>query len=295
MRILAIVIIVLFLASEAVCVAAGQGKALGHRSDAISPGYMNAALHRAKNLKPVKKESKLPLNPHNIDQGNLGKLRMRDPFGFDKDSDRVGRERGRPIVEGRPVIEGSAGLRKITTTEFTITDSYITYLQDELVYWEAMVEEHPDVWHYEDRLKDIESLVRDYLNDSHDRVMVGVGMQDYGPGEIEYILTFTLPEGCDERTLVVTTTLTCIDGYDGYWVDYDAGEAVMEETLEIVLTSSDSIAFSYTPPEEIVDIGEGFLAELSITVADPETGESYTIDYKTDIYLYRWPFLYLDR
>jgi membrane protein involved in colicin uptake len=71
-------------------------------------------------------------NPHDTrGQGNMGKVDMRDPFGFDKDSGREGAERGRPIREAESE-EPTLNLAELVTLE--VADPYLAMLQDAIAW-----------------------------------------------------------------------------------------------------------------------------------------------------------------
>ncbi len=148
-------------------------------------------------------------------------------------------------------------------------------------------------------------MLNDYISSNTTRVRIN--MSD----TIDYNMTLSPPEGVDGTNLLVTTTLTSIDEYDasfntyrwvrdadtGVWqlktvpneIHYDAGQAVMEQTQEVVIGTDNSFSFNYDPPFELAS-SLGFYGELSVTVTEPISGQSYTTTYDKSLYLYRCPY-----
>jgi hypothetical protein len=68
-----------------------------------------------------------------------------------------------------------------------------------------------------------------------------------------------------------------------------AGQVVMEQTQEVVLGPDNTLSFTYDPPPELAGTS-GLSANLSVTVTEPVSGQSYKISYDRQLYLYRSPY-----
>ncbi len=139
---------------------------------------------------------------------------------------------------------------------------------------------------------------------SSDTVRVRVNQTD----EIDYAMTLTPPEGFEGTKLLITTTLTNTNDYDtsytsynyvydpetGTWhaervsteIHYDADQVIMEQTQAVVIGDDNTLSFSYDPPSDLVGY-TGLDANLTVTVTEPESGQSYTTTYDKALYLYR--------
>lgn len=296
------VLIVLFAITYVVALAEffiypamAKGDKISEKGPSVMPaGYMNAALQRAQNMEQAEKESKTQdavakgkenakwsQNPNDErGQGNMGKPRMRDPYGFDKDSDREKNERGRPI------IEASLNLEEITNMEFNVTDWHLMQLQAQLEYWKEMLEQNPTNAFYAFRVSLFEGLIDNYVATS-----ISTRVATNQEHTIDYTLTFE-GEGLEGKTLIVTTTLTSIENYNDAFqaVHYDAGEIVFEQSKEVILEADNATTFvySYDPPNDLSGWG-GLLVELTVSVTNPLNDESYVMTYDRPLLLYRGP------
>jgi hypothetical protein len=288
-----VTVMLLFITQEAAYAISENGRGPRDNPNAIPPGFSNGGgerpPHKADPPKGPKSEprddkprwSYNPLDERG--QGNMGRPDMRDPYGFDKDSDRVAGERGRRIIE--PALN----LEAITGFDLTITDAHLVYLQAMYDGWTQIADENP--WHpfarpYAEMFK---RAIDRYLSAEHQWLTVGFFLPAYGPSTIDYDITFTPPEEFEGTTLLVTTVLTTLDEYNGeYGLHYDAGQVIVEETQETVLGADNTLAVSYVPPSSLVDRGVGFLAELSFVITEPESGETHIITHDEPLYLYRF-------
>jgi hypothetical protein len=110
----------------------------------------------------------------------------------------------------------------------------------------------------------------------------------------------------ESDTLIVTTTMTLVDGYSGtrYYnldgsysgetVNHEAGEVVYELTEELTVDStSDALTVGITASSDLVDIAWGspeVYVDMEVTVTDPSSGATYTQSYDKSLYLYRCPY-----
>ena len=224
-------------------------------------------------------------------QGNMGKVEMRSPFGFDPDQDRDGKDRGRVIRKIEPVLNLEALI-----SDFEITDAVFAKLLEDLERYRSYIERYPQ-WSYWFTwyVSYLENRIANYIRPDYDRVAVNLGQT------IDYSFNLGTQEGFEGTTLLVTTSLVAADEYNGgtwsfnrttwRWeytpIHYDAGEVVMEETQEVTIGEDTTLSFSYDPPDEL---GTRSYYELAVTVTDPESGSSYSFTYDRNIYLYRCPY-----
>ena len=230
-------------------------------------------------------------------QGNMGKPNMKDPYGHDRDSGREKSERDRPIpVEPEQPLLDLAG---IVATDFEVQDYMLAYLKSSLTNYLSLARINDFMTRW---VAYYESLVEGYL-DKYSEYRVRVNMKD----KIDYTMKFSPPEGFKGTKLTVTTTLTSVDDYKystwhytygpatdtGHWephvIKYDAGQVVMEQNQEIVLGEDNSLSFNYDPSSDLAGFN-GFNANLSVTVTEPVSGQSYTMSPDKQIYLYRCPY-----
>lgn len=243
-------------------------------------------------------------------QGNMGKVDMRDPYGFDKDSGREGSERGRAIQE-----EPTLNLADLVTVDFQIPDYQLWYYQYWLKWAQTLYDRYSylaqfnssyalKVDYFAEQVTYYEELIAAYYSQPPPYVKVATNLDMY----LNYTLDLGTQEGSDGTTLLVTTTLTSINDYlskSGYWtydyatgtwkveyITYDVGETVMTQTQEVTMGEDSIYNFTYDPPNELVGSSwwDGGYFELTVTVTEPESGATYTVAYDRDIYLYRCPY-----
>lgn len=233
-------------------------------------------------------------------QGNMGKVDMRSPYGFDKDSGREGADRGRPIRESESeVAVPTLNLAELVTVDWQVSDWYYAWLQYLLNYYKSLASVYSSTWWYSWYIALLEDRVANYYT-LYTYDSIRVNMDD----AINYTLTLgDVPEGFEGNTLSVTTTLTSINDYTNYawtynsttkrweWVPvhYDAGQVVVSQTQEVAMSDSGTFTYSYDPPGDLAGYTGNYF-ELAVTVTDPESGASYTITYDRDLYLYRCPY-----
>ena len=282
--------------------------AFGQSLDHAVKGHEAAKLHVEELLKSLnkldkgrfdekvhgKENAKWDQNPKDTrGQGNMGKVDMRSPYGFDKESGREGSERGRPIRETEPVLD----LSTLVTIDFMSTDYYLQALLKGLTYFQTMASRYPNNTIYSYLASYYEQFIARYTSLSYHMVAVNSwGML------VDY--TFNLgdvPESFEGKTLAVTTTLTSINQYDSYILNiysptlestplhYDAGQVLVSQTQEVTLTDGGTFTYTYDPPESLVGWTGGYF-ELAVTVTEPTSGATYTLTYDKDIYLYRCPY-----
>jgi hypothetical protein len=146
---------------------------------------------------------------------------------------------------------------------------------------------YADVW---------QAILNDYMDSGIYRVRVNTS------DTIDYAMTLSPPEGFEGTTLQVTTSLTYKDDYQmarvryvagqglEYYTEYhEAGDLLIEQTQEVVLGDDNTISFSYDPPYDLAR-SVGFYGELSVTVTEPISRQSYTTTYDKSLYLYRCPY-----
>jgi hypothetical protein len=262
--------------------------------------------HKAKNLFTALKKTTLVHNPHDKrGQGNMGRPKMRDPYGHDKESGREKSARGRPVREAEPE-ESVLDLASIVSIEFNTKDYYLDFLNSIYEGYQSDLEQSdPDSASYALYARGLtiyESTINNYK--SSDIVRVRVNQAD----EIDYSMTLTPPDGFEGTKLLITTTLTNIKDYDtsyntynyvydseaGTWqrkpvttkIHYEANQVIMEQTQKVVIGDDNTVSFSYAPPSDLAGYS-GLDANLSVTVTEPESCQSYTTTYNKIFYLYR--------
>ena len=218
--------------------------------------------------------------------------------GKAKDSGREKGERGRPIrgdQSEKPLLD----LAGMVTTEFEVQDNMLTYLKSRLTYYLSLSQTNNYMTRW---VEYYESLIDGYLDKYHE-YRVRVNRED----TIDYTMKFSPPDGVDGTTLQVTTTLMSVNDYKdstwryvhdqtsdtGHWepysIDYDAGQVVVEQIQEVVLGKDNTISFTYDPPVDLAG-SRGFNANLSVTITEPVSGQSYSMSPDKQIYLYRCPY-----
>ncbi|MEE8429920.1 MAG: carboxypeptidase-like regulatory domain-containing protein [Candidatus Desulfatibia sp.] len=286
-----------------------NGQSIGHsetrRNNSSIGGRGRSADRRQVKESPVNDllkaldKARSSFNSHDKSkQGNLEKPDTTGPYGYDKNSDRGKKERGRPIPgeqQKQPLLD----LAGIATSDFEIQDYMLTYLKDRLTYYSslAQISDYMTRW-----VAYYESLVDSYL-EKYSEYRIRVNMED----KIDYTMKFSPPEGFEGTKLIVTTTLTSVNDYQystwhhvndpgsntGHWetnvIEYKAGEMVLKQTQEIMLGEDSILSFSYDPPSDLAG-DNGFNANLSVTVTEPVSGQSYTMNPDKQIYLYRVPY-----
>lgn len=298
-------------ASDHIHLAAAHGRGGEHRLR----GRDAAKAHVDSLLKSLNKleHARWDYNPHDTrGQGNMGKVDMRSPYGFDKDSGREGAERGRAIhPEPEPILD----LASLVTVDFQIPDYQLWYYQYWLKWAQTLYDKYSylvqfnssyasKVDYFASQVKYYEEVIAAYYADPPPYLKVATNLDMY----LNYTLNLGTEEGFDGTTLLVTTTLTSINDYiskGGLWsydyatgtwkveyITYDAGEMVMTQTQEVTLGQDSTYNFTYDPPNELVGSTwwDGGYFELVVTVTEPVSGATYTITYDRDIYLYRCPY-----
>lgn len=237
-------------------------------------------------------------HPHDTrGQGNMGKVDMRDPYGFDKESGREGSERGRPIQKTETAAEATEAeiavpdLASLVSVDFFAVDPYLAILQSYLTFWQNVAGYAWLVTYYQ-------NIIASYTPLPYDPIRVNQS------DTINYTLSFQdVPEVFEGKTLEVTTSLISLSDYNttvSYYdqttyrwvnkvVDYDPGEVVVQQTQEMTLTDGGSFTYTYDPPQDLTNyVGTYF--ELAVTVTEPESGATYTMTYDRQLYLYRCPY-----
>ncbi len=308
--------------------AQGRGADHGLRGREAAQQHVDELLQSLNKLE----HARWDYNPHDTrGQGNMGKVDMRDPYGFDKDSGREGADRGRPIRAAETIPtepEPTPNAAELTVVDFQVTNWGLIELQllyNSWLQWTSWYSTYYPDWYSSDWYALVvnyyQTKIAEYEQGSIDLISV------FDREAIDY--TLTLPEGFDGSTLLVTTHLTSLSTYDdiaygtysggyldettGWWIydeydgssiqyiHYEVGQVVVEDTQEITLNGQDTFSVSYLPSINLVgdqtgwfnsaeDGGQGFLAELSVTITDPATGASYTTTYDRTINLYRCPY-----
>ncbi len=272
----------------------GNGKGIGQSK------------HKVKNIFAALKKAIWTHNSHDKSgQENMGKPEMRDPYDYDKESGRENSPRARPIREAEPE-ESALDLASIVGIEFNTKDYYLTSLNSIYKSYRSELEQlDPDSAAYALYARAI-TIYESTINNgtSSDTVRVRVNQVD----EIDYSMTLTPPEGFEGTKLLITTTLTNTKNYDtsyntynyvndaatGTWhpelvtteIHYDANQVIMERTQEVVIGDDNTFSFSYDLPSDLAGY-RGFDANLSVTVTEPESGQSCTTTYDKALYLYR--------
>ena len=271
----------------------GKCKGIGHSK------------HKAKNLFAALGKARWAHNPHDKrGQGNMGKPKMRDPYGHDKDSGREKSARGRPIRETEPE-ESVLDLASIVGIEFNTEDYYLNFLNSIYKSYQSELEQlDPESASYALYARGLTIYESTINYTSSDTVRVRVNQVD----EIDCSMTLTPPEGFEGTKLLITTTLTNTNDYDtsyntynhvydsetGTWkrelvtteIHYDANQVIMEQAHEVVIGDDNTFSFSYDLPSDLAGYS-GLDANLSVTVTEPESGQSYTMNYDKALYLYR--------
>ena len=233
---------------------------------------------------------------------------MQDPFGFDRDSDRkeLYGNNGRPIREKEE--EAVVDVAELTTVNFQIVDGYLAELQTSLDWYLLYYPQYTWIIDYYQNRIDSYSLPYDKIS------VIDTGEH------IDY--TLVVPEEFAGETLLVTTTLVSLSDYEDWFYSYfvdipfgttggiltsqeelygthlqiSVGDILVEDTQEITMNEDGTYSVSYDPPVELVGdyygygLTGGYLAELSVTVTNPDTGASYTTTYDRQINLYRCPY-----
>jgi len=272
--------------------------AVGHRADHRIRGREAAQAHVESLLKSLNKfeKARWDYNPHDTrGQGNMGKVNMRDPYGFDKDSGREKSERGRPIRETEePVLN----LADLVTVTFSTMDYYLLTLQRQLEAYRVYASKYPNSW-YSWYVTYLERLIASYVPPPYDRLAANLNHT------VNYTLTFgDVAEAFEGTTLLVTTSLISVNDYtSGFWsydrttgkwtyvsVHYDAGQVAVQQTQEVTLSDNGTFSVSYDPPAELAGGWTGNLYELQVTVTEPQSGATYTVTYDRQLSLYRCPY-----
>lgn len=262
--------------------------------------------HKAKNLFAALGKARWTHNPYDQrGQGNMGKPKMRDPYGHGKESGREKSARGRSIREAEPE-ESVLDLASIVGIEFNTEDYYLDSLNSIYAGYQSELEQSdPDSASYALYARGLtiyESTINNYT--SSNIVRVRVNQAD----KIDYSMTLAPPDGFEGTKLLITTTLTNINDYDtsyntynyvydsepGTWQrelmttkrPYEANQVIMEQTQEVVIGDDNTLSFNYDPPSDLAGYS-GLDAKLSVTVTEPESGQSYTMTYDKALYLYR--------
>lgn len=264
-----------------------QGTKIGHaakidRGRSADHRQIKEAKVHVKGFLNALEKARWSYNPNDErGQGNMGKPKMRTPYGFDKDSGREGSERGRAIHG--PSLSELLTQGELLSIDFTMVDYQIYRLQKLLE--EAIEEGNAS------RIALFTFLINHWTANPTPYNWI---MPQNADETINYALTF--PDGFDGETLLVTTTLTSIyDYFDvlggavGGSTRYAAGDVIMEETQEVVLGEDNTYSYSYDPPITLAGWGQ-LDADLAVTVTEPESGASYTMNYDRYIILWRCPY-----
>ncbi|MFH1837178.1 MAG: hypothetical protein ABH862_03590 [Candidatus Omnitrophota bacterium] len=266
------------------------------KNDVMPAGYMNAPLQQARDMKPVEKvkkerspepaknNAKWMRNPNDErGQGNMGKVTMRDPYGFDKCGYRMESARGRRMEAALLDPEG------VTIGKITIMDAQLNYFESTYNYWKDLYDSDPSHPYAQTFMEIWKEPLDKYTSNTYEFLVAGWNMSGWEPSVIEYGLEFNVEPEFIGTTLEVKILLTSVNDYDGeYGLHYDAGEAIVEETQTIILGENTVMYYYYNPPMSLVDKGEGFIAAFSVIVTEPESGVNYTINYDNPLFVYRW-------
>lgn len=298
----------------------GRGEAHGLRGFDAAKAHVDSLLKSLNKLEKGregkaqgKANAKWDSNPRDTrGQGNMGKVDMRSPYGFDKDSDREGAERGRAIHIREPEILDLASLLSLT---WGITDMWVMYYQNLINWFNALSPTSPYYTYYytyySRYLSAWQEGITYHLDKSYTEVVVN------WPGQtIDYTLSLgNVPSSFEGDALVVTFNLTSLKAYDGtiwtsstFWngrswqttwtqtpIHYDAGQTVVSQTQEVTLTDSGTYTLSYDPPDDSLvstfgASGVGNWFEASVTVTDPASGSSITYTFDESLYIWRCPY-----
>ncbi len=293
-----------------------RGRGAEHRNErALRTNDMLASFERAR----------WSSNPHDDrGQGNRGVVNMRDPFGFDKASGREGAERGRPFAgnvddqgstdggtpppEEPPVIEPALlNLEEDLAFNWETENEMVASYQSYIDYYNGMLEsgtlQDSQVWLFNYYISYYQGRVDYYNSLDHQRVYLR------GDATIDYSIDLAPPEGFEETTLTITTSLVVSESFTTYtrtwnsetgtWdytpVHYEAG-TVIDTVEEQAVISADSATydFSYDPAGDLL-IGnewnyDGGFFDVVVEVTDTSTESSYTQTFDRSLYLYRDPY-----
>ncbi len=265
------------------------------------------------NLPKAIEKARWSYNPNDErGQGNMGKVDMRDPYGFDKDSGREKSERGRAIHEKEPVLD----LASLLSLSAHIDDPWYLTLLQQVNFWLQQAN-NPSPYYSQNTIQYYlsywQNRLANYTLPTYDKVWVG---NTSLPKTIYYSLDVSgLPETFEGTNLLVTMTLTSINDYTenfsfvdwsrratagepNYYgwpivtvtYNYDAGQVAAEYTQEITLNGDETYNFSYQPPTELSVGPKGGYFQLAVTVTDPVSGASYTMTYDRQILILRCPY-----
>ena len=278
-----------------------------------SDDHRKAKVDKVKNLFAALGKARWSHNPHDDrGQGNMGNVDMRDPYGHDKDSGREKSERGRPIREEEPE-QPLFDLASMVSLGLEMPSFYaeqIALLEERMARYQYAIENYN---YNQSLIGSLQSAIAAITNaiEHYQKIeyyqeasyIIRVNMDD----TIDYTVNLSPPEGFEGTKLIVTTSLVAAEDYQDstmdyrlnpdtgtytyfrYEVDYTAGEAVMEQTQEVTLGSDNTLALSFDPPIELAS-SQGFNANVSVTVTEPISGQSYTTTNDKALYLYRCPY-----
>ncbi len=265
-----------------------RGKSADHRKTKLNHNDKFAGLTG---------KAKWMYNPHDErGQGNNGKPKMRDPYGHDKDSGREKSERGRPI---REIL---LNLAEAISVNFAIVDGYLQQLRSWVETYLRLAQQYPQVTWYAYYATYLQNYITNYIS-RYTFDKIAVNRSD----TIDYNIGFTPPEGFEGTNLLVTTSITSVSDYNynlynwtydpttGTWqrtlnaIDYDAGEVIFEQTQEVALSADNTFNYSYDLPATLAGY-TGFYANLNVTVTEPDSGQTVTVAYDRQLYLYRCPY-----
>lgn len=296
---------------------ADQGNSSTHRQDAKVKtahaqgldhgirGREAAKAHVDSLLKSLNKfeHARWDYNPKDTrGQGNMGKVEMRSPYGFDKDSGREGSERGRAIHPEEVTI---LDLASLATMNWQISDWYLWVFQYWLNYYQSHASSYSPEW-YSYAISYVQGEIAYYSSLPYVSIStIDPNTARDDPTTIDYTLSFgSVPTSFEGTTVLVTTTLTSINDYTGLlfgnipgtgtWtmlplINYEAGQVVVSETREVTLSDNGTFNYSYDPPNDLVG-WDGNYFELAVTVTEPDSGATYTMTYDRQLYLWRCPY-----
>ncbi len=121
-----------------------------------------------------------------------------------------------------------------------------------------------------------------------------------GGNTVDLALTLADPEQFAEKTFLVTTTVTTLDEtmlehysqdpQTGEWtiteVNHNPGDVVDQETQEVTFGADGTLNYNFIPTDAIIS----GMYTIAVTVTDPVSGQSYTMDYDRQLQIYKCPY-----
>lgn len=238
-------------------------------------------------------------NPHDErGQGNMGKPRMRDPYGHDKDSGRERSERSRPIREPEILsLEGLVNVDFSSLGEYQ-SGSLMNAFLGTIEYYKNNWSSSPLSRYMS--FEELYQMMHYHFFPGADATGLLVNHRD----SIDYSMSIDNWSG---GPLLVTTTITSEQDYNSTFRSYDydtrtsqsepvsytPGEVIFEQTQEVAFDAeNNTLNYTQDLPGDIMgtEQNSAFYVGLNVTVTDPQSGASYTTNYDKQLYLYRCPY-----